>query len=44
MKKLIIIALTLITSVAYAQNGVLANGEEYKAHAEGWIVDINRRR
>jgi protein disulfide-isomerase len=41
MKKLIVIALTIITTSTFAQDGVLANGEQYKAHAEGWIVDIN---
>jgi len=43
MKKILIIALTIIASnILVAQNGVLANGKEYKAHAEGWMVDINK--
>lgn len=31
----------MTATAAFAQNGVLANGEPYKAHAEGWLVDIN---
>ena len=43
MKKILIIALTIIASnMLVAQNGVLANGKEYKAHAEGWMIDINK--
>ena len=43
MRKIIIITLAIIASnFVSAQDGVLANGEEYKAHAEGWMVDINK--
>lgn len=43
MKKILIIALAIITTnVVLAQNGVLANGKEYTAHAKGWEVDINK--
>lgn len=43
MRKIIIITLAIIASnFVSAQDGVLANGEKYKAHAEGWMVDINK--
>jgi len=41
MKKVLIFTLTLvITTLTYAQDGVLKSG--YKAEAEGWLVDINQ--
>lgn len=43
MKKIVLIALTILSvNLVAAQDGVLANGEEYKAHAKGWMVDINK--
>ena len=43
MKKLILLTLTIVlTSTAFSQDGVLANEKEYKAHAEGWEVDVNK--
>ena len=44
MKKLFIITIILLGahSLTVAQNGVLANGKEYTAHAKGWMVDINK--
>ncbi len=45
MKILKITFLSLLLSLSaiiVAQNGVLANGKPYKAHAEGWMVDINK--
>ena len=42
MKKTILITLVLLLAgLTQAQEGVLANGQPYKAHAEGWLVDIN---
>lgn len=43
MKKILIITLTIFSvNLASAQDGVLNNGEKYKAHADGWMVDINK--
>ena len=39
LKTIPILFLMLFTSVIYAQNGVLK--ENYKANAEGWLVDLN---
>ena len=40
VKIILTLLLITITSSIYAQNGVLKT-PEYKAHAEGWLVDIN---
>ena len=43
MKKLIILTFSiLMLNAVMAQTGVLSNVPEYKAHAEGWEVDINK--
>lgn len=42
MKKVLIVFIALFTTnLLVAQTGVLANGSDYKAHADGWLVDIN---
>ena len=33
--------LLIISSSIFSQTGVIKNDSEYKAHAEGWLVDIN---
>lgn len=40
MKKIILVLVVLFsTSILLAQNGVLKS--DYKAHADGWLVDLN---
>jgi thioredoxin-related protein len=44
MNKIIALFTLIITiglTSTYAQTGVLSNTPEYKAHADGWLVDIN---
>ena len=31
-----------ISSESFAQSGVMKNESNYKAHADGWMVDINK--
>jgi len=38
---ILVFTFTLGLSSIYAQDGVLSNVPEYKANAEGWLVDIN---
>ena len=42
--KITLITLLMITisSESFAQSGVMKNESNYKAHADGWMVDINK--
>jgi len=41
LKTIVVLFIVLTGYTTYAQDGVVKNTTEYKAHAEGWLVDIN---